>query len=70
MRPSAPKPCPECGSTKVLPITYGLPGSAMLEAAERGEIILGGCLVDDANPLWACASCVAQFGRLDGTGSS
>jgi hypothetical protein len=61
-RPKAPSSCPQCGGRRLIPIAYGLPGPELFEAAERGEVILGGCLVDDANPLWQCASCGARCG--------
>ena len=42
--------CPECGG-KGVRIVYGLPGPELAEAAERGEVALGGCVIgeDDAN---------------------
>lgn len=39
--------CPTCGQTMV-PVVYGLPGGGAFEAAERGEIVLGGCGSDSA----------------------
>ena len=37
--------CPECGNRTVVPMAYGYPGAGMFGAAERDEIILGGCCV-------------------------
>jgi hypothetical protein len=34
--------CPECSSEDTVPIVYGYPSNEMCEAAERGEISLGG----------------------------
>ena len=34
--------CPECNNDEVVPIVYGYPSEEMCEAAERGEISLGG----------------------------
>ena len=34
--------CPECESEETIPIIYGYPSNEMCEAAERGEISLGG----------------------------
>ena len=48
--------CPECGG-KFLPIIYGYPGPKMIEAAEKGEVLLGGCVVEEANPNWRCTDC-------------
>lgn len=36
--------CPECGEV-VRPLLFGKPARATLEAAERGEIALGGCVL-------------------------
>ena len=51
-KPTAGRVCPECRSDKVVPIRYGYPLEEAREAANRGEIALGGCLVDDENPNW------------------
>ena len=34
--------CPKCESDEAVPIVYGYPSNEMCEAAERGEISLGG----------------------------
>lgn len=47
--------CPTCGGAGV-PIAYGLPGPEMSGAAERGEIVLGGCVVWDDQPTHECPS--------------
>lgn len=49
--------CPKCRSEKVVPIVYGLPGPEMFEAAERGEISLGGCELSFDNPVVECLDC-------------
>ncbi len=59
-------PCQECGSTAI-PVVYGLPGRELFEAAERGEIRLGGCVM----PGWPlCRLCgavlVGDLGRTRG----
>ena len=54
--------CPTCGSAAVVRIVYGLPGHEAFEAAERGELVLGGCVISSDSPLWACTACHAQFG--------
>ena len=46
-----------CGKAAV-PIVYGFPGSVdVFEGAERGELVLGGCIVSDVNPTDACLTC-------------
>jgi len=40
------------GSPKFMPIVYGLPGGGLLEREKRGEVILGGCVVNGYVPSW------------------
>lgn len=49
--------CPQCGAHDVVEIVYGLPTDKLTEAAQRGEVVLGGCIVTDNDPRWACKSC-------------
>jgi hypothetical protein len=57
---------PECGG-KMVKIVYGEPNAELMEAAERGEIILGGCCVvvdedgDIVAPKWGCVNCDNRF---------
>ncbi len=57
----APMPfetCPHCHQTiERVEIVYGLPGSELGEAYERGEVFLGGCVVTGDDPEWACPNC-------------
>jgi hypothetical protein len=53
--------CPACGSRSAIPILYGLPLDEACDAAKRGEIALGGCLVGPDQPTQACASCGERF---------
>ena len=50
-------PCPSCGSTDAIRIEYGYPSSELAEAAERGEVILGGCLIWPEAPDFECRGC-------------
>lgn len=45
--------CPVCQSPLV-PVLYGYPGLDAVLAAERGEVILGGCEVWEGMPELAC----------------
>jgi hypothetical protein len=39
---------------------YGYPSRETFEAVQRGEfpgVAIGGCVVDDSNPVWACPAC-------------
>ena len=41
----------------MLPIVFGLPLPETFEAAERGEIALGGCILSGEDPTHHCAAC-------------
>ena len=60
-RKRQPSRC-RCGATPI-PIAYGFPGGELVEAVERGEVHLGGCVVSWKNPAWYCPSCHRTFGR-------
>lgn len=45
--------CPEC-QQPAIPIGYGYPGPEMIDAAQKGEIRLGGCIVWDDMPTHTC----------------
>lgn len=57
--------CPRCRSDDTIPIVYGYPGPELMEAMERGEIMLGGCCIEDHQPLWHCRKCRHEFPSLD-----
>ncbi|MFC8046455.1 hypothetical protein [Nocardia sp. NPDC057353] len=48
-------PCPHCGAP-MTPILYGRPSREALARAERGEIVLGGCVIGPDAPRWSCPS--------------
>lgn len=50
--------CPRCGALPT-PIAYGYPSVEMFEAAERGEVLLGGCVVFEGQPTGRCGGCGA-----------
>lgn len=50
--PDRPR-CPVCGAASV-PIVYGLPDVELFDAADRGEVALGGCIVGDDDPTHEC----------------
>lgn len=51
--------CQNCDAGCVLPVLMGLPGPEEWELAERGEAILGGCIVGPVHidQLMQCDSC-------------
>lgn len=54
----SPPTCPSCGRAAA-PIVYGLPGPELVQAAERGEVIIGGCCItaDEAMANLGCTFC-------------
>lgn len=57
--------CPDCtGEPLGVPLVYGLPSSEAFEAAERGHLVLAGCLMEPGlTPSWACPECQRPLGR-------
>ena len=61
--------CPSCGSPDVARIVYGMPDPSAMEAAERGEVAIGGCCItvsengDWAMPELRCRECGTDFSR-------
>jgi hypothetical protein len=51
------RPCSQCKSDDTTPIVYGYPGPEAVEAADQGKVILGGCVISDADPHWQCSAC-------------
>lgn len=45
--------CPVCGAEAVR-IVYGMPGPQLIEDLREGRIALGGCVVGEDMPKWAC----------------
>lgn len=52
--------CPNCGS-KLLEIVYGMPDSEIGEKAMKGELFLGGCMIEDDNPKYHCNNCERSY---------
>lgn len=53
--------CSQCGSTKILPIVYGMPDYSLFRQEEQGRVILGGCEVYDDAPKYQCAKCGKEY---------
>ena len=58
-----PKKCPQCGSTKIADILYGLPDYSpeFEKRIEDGKIALGGCCISNDDPVWKCVECEADI---------
>ena len=57
--------CDRCGTTGTR-IVYGLPTVDTESVARRGEIVLGGCRVEDNQPTHSCSNCKAHW-RIAGS---
>lgn len=50
--------CPRCGTwARMLPIVFGFPTPETFQAAERGELAIGGCIVGGEDASHACSAC-------------
>lgn len=49
--------CPQCRERRGVDIIYGYPGFELVEQEQRGEIVIGGCVLDAAAPDRHCQSC-------------
>lgn len=59
-----PTVCPACGARAVVRIIYGYPGPELVGEAERGEVVLGGCVIVHGSKVWACRACAHRWGFL------
>jgi hypothetical protein len=59
--------CPNCNSENVAWIFWGYPGdmSAIKEDLDKGEIVLGGCVITEHDPKWECIDCHHRWGERD-----
>jgi hypothetical protein len=55
--------CPGCGREDSVPLLWGLPDFETMRLAERGQVVLGGCMVMGEDPAFACRSCGLEWGR-------
>ena len=54
--------CPMCGKRAGVRLAYGEVGDpTMIAQVERGEIVLGGCVVTGADPDWHCLACTHDW---------
>ncbi len=54
-----PRKCPQCGSSKIAVILYGMPEPDLEfdKSLNDGDIVLGGCCISGDDPQWKCAEC-------------
>jgi len=53
--------CPKCKSTNTIPIGYGFPGPEIWEEVEKGNLKLGGCVIEKDNPDMFCKDCKSEW---------
>jgi hypothetical protein len=54
--------CPKCKANKnVIDIVYGYPTEKLLQLANKGKVILGGCVIDDCAPYHYCKKDNLEF---------
>jgi hypothetical protein len=67
IRPEMKKPtCSSCAATDLVAIVYGYPDPELFEAADCGEVELGGCVIYGNDPKWSCRVCGTRI-LADGT---
>lgn len=56
--------CPDCpGGPAGVHLIFGLPDEELSDSGQRGDIVLGGCVLDPGPPArWACPRCGRQLG--------
>jgi len=54
-----------CGGSPATPVVYGYPTRELIESAERGEVILGGCIIEADQPRRLCPGCASSLSDSD-----
>lgn len=64
---TSPVKCPNCGSTNIAEILWGLPASTdeLKKRLGEGKVVLGGCCISDDDPRYQCIECMSAFGRSE-----
>jgi hypothetical protein len=57
--------CPACGVEDAIRIVPGLPDPELLRAAERGLVVLAGCVVVEDQAEYRCRACAHEWGSPD-----
>ena len=54
--------CPSCNiSGHVVPIIYGMPNEKAIQKQDKGNAILGGCLMEEGAPKYHCKDCEFEW---------
>ena len=54
--------CPNCDN-KMVEIVYGMPVGDTIDKAKKGEVFLGGCIVEDFQPKYHCNTCRRSYSK-------
>jgi hypothetical protein len=65
-KPASQLSCPKCSSVDRMPIVYGHWGVDDFEASRRGEVMIGGCVMELGMPRWHCRQCGERYGETPG----
>ncbi len=57
--------CTKCGKQQRKRVAYGYPEPELIEQAQRGEVVLGGCCPGVPVVSWLCDDCAEQATDLD-----
>lgn len=49
--------CPNCKSENAIPIAYGVPSEETWEEVKKGNLVLGGCVIEGNEPDMFCKDC-------------
>jgi len=55
---------PQCGVEDAIPVVVGLPDAALGQAAERGLVVLAGCIVFEDRGAFHCRACSYEWGAV------
>jgi hypothetical protein len=55
--------CPECGVEDAVPVVVGMPDASLFEAADRGLVVLAGCVVFEGRRSFHCRACSHEWGH-------
>ncbi len=55
-----PRHCMDCNG-EIVEIVYGLPSMELVDQANSGKVILGGCCISGVSPEWGCLKCKAEY---------
>ena len=59
-----PRKCHRCGRQAVVKILYGEPNEEAEVLSKEGKLVLGGCIVIEQNPDWACTHCETEYKKM------